>query len=287
MRKSSRLLALAALTTTLGMAAAQAPNGAPMNLVPIVQTAPGAAPVAGLAPIVPGAGQVPAPQAPLPPALVAHLNAWEAKHKTMTSLYTDVEMVRRDIVADKKKSYGGLLMCMKPTMARLDIKLKTDPNQWQIYMCTGPNLYQYDSVEKTVTDHKLPQGGNGVQGNLLLEFMSGAMTAADVERRFDLRLAREEEFYIHIEVKPRLRRDKEEFESMMLILFSSKATGREYLPKIVVIRTQNGQTDETWTFSDNPKINNPGLKASEFKYIVPPPGWQKKDGGAQNLAPRK
>ncbi|MGL4421028.1 MAG: hypothetical protein ACRCZF_10220, partial [Gemmataceae bacterium] len=74
---------------------------------------------------------------------------------------------------------------------------------------------------------------------------------------------------------------------MMLILFSSKATGRAYLPKIVVIRTQNGQADETWTFSDNPKINNPGVKAASFQYQVPPPGWQKKVGGAQNIAPRK
>ena len=265
------------------LAAAQTPPAAPKNLAPITvpQTA---APVAGLA----APPVAPAPAA-LPAALVNHLTMWETKHKTISSYYNTADRVNRNLLTRKETKSEGTIMCLKPNYAWVQMANTADKNRWEAYISEGRSLFAYDSGKKSVKEFRLPQGA-AIEGNLLLEFMSGALSAKDVMGRFELRLAREEEYYTHIELKPKRGKDKEEFETMTLVLYTDKVKGLEYLPKIVVIRANNGEDEEQWTFSDKPKLNNPGLTAGSFKYQEPPPGWTKvppqQVGGAQGL-PRK
>jgi TIGR03009 family protein len=105
--------------------------------------------------------------------------------------------------------------------------------------------------------------------------MSGLMTAADIKQRFDVTLEKEEEFYVHLRILPRLEKDKQEFEKMTLVLYSSKLATRgwDYLPAVVVFSRNDGQEVEQWTFKE-PKVNPPGVKKEHFVPEAPPKGWQ-------------
>jgi TIGR03009 family protein len=247
-------------------AVAQSPAEAPKNLAPVVQ--PPAAPIAAVA----------APVA-VPAALTAHLNAWQARHAQITSLYTECDRVIRNKLLGKEKAYSGTVMCLKPNLAWMKLDAKANTADFLAYICDGNSVFEYEASAKTVTEHKLPKSNpNSVGDNLLIEFMSGSMTAADVIKRFDLTLQKEEEHYVHIDLKPRQGKDMQEFESMLLVLYGPKLQpkGWDYLPAVVVMRRQNGQEEEQWTFK-NPVVNSPQIKKEQFGFKLPA-GWTKKDG---------
>lgn len=216
--------------------------------------------------------------AAIPPALQAHLTGWEKKAAAVTSYYADCEFTKKNTTTRKETAYTGTLMCMKPNLARMRIDNKADKTDYQAYIADGRAVYQYDGREKTVSQYVIPPGGkNNVGDNLLMEFMSGSMTADDVKTRFDLKLEKEEDHYTHIRISPRLDRDKQEFETMLLVLYGPKLADRgwDYLPAVVVMSKNGGQEVEQWTFKE-PKINHPGVKKEQFVAVMPDKkdGWQ-------------
>jgi TIGR03009 family protein len=276
-------LTLTALLAAAPAAVAQAPSpppgsaGNPRVPTPGSGVAPGVNP--GGVPAVPvAAGAVPA----VPPALNAHLLAWEAKAKGVQNLYTECERVTKQVLLRKERTAVGSVVCMKPNLARMRMDFKDKPGEYEAYICDGANVYQYDGAEKTLTPHRIPPGGQGGVGDsLLLEFMSGSMTADDVKRRFDLKLLKEEEFYVHLEILPRLAKDKQEFEKLLLVLYGPKAAVRklDYLPAVVVMSKDNGQTTEQWTFK-NMQANVAGITKEQFAYVPPPKDWTVKQPAA-------
>jgi TIGR03009 family protein len=257
-----------------------------------------AAPVAFSQPLVGNSGTAPGsvPNQPaqsqpapaqLPQSLVNHLNAWEAKQKQVNSLRADCELVRSDKIRRREKVYAGTVMYMKPNLAWLKIAAKGDPADATGYLCNGTSVYEYDAGRKSVTEHKIPAAParsleDKVKGyvpeamtdNLFLHFLSGSMTAAGLMKRFDLRLVKEEEYYIHIELKPRLDKDRQEFDSVTLVLYGPKAAayGWDYLPKVVIIPGSSGQSEDRWTL-DKMQPNAKEVAAESFRFSRPD-GWQ-------------
>ncbi len=218
--------------------------------------------------------------APLPAALEAHLKAWEAKSVSIVNMYTECEMVRKNLILRKEATFTGSIVCMKPSLARMKLENKADKADYLAYICDGTSVYEYSGRDKAVTQHKIPPGGkNNVGDNLLIEFMSGKMTADDVKSRFDIKLVKEEEFYVHLQIGPKQERDKQEFESMLLVLFSEKAKDMAYLPAVVVMQKNNAQELDQWTFK-KPMSNVQGIKQADFSYQPPPKDWQVKQAGA-------
>lgn len=229
-----------------------------------------------------------APATALDPRLEAHLRAWEARARSTQNLYIECERVAKQVLLRKERVATGSIICMKPNLARMRMDFKDKPGEYEAYICDGSSVFQYDGAEKTMTPHKIPPGGQGGVGdNLLLEFMSGTMTADDVKRRFDLRLVKEEEYYVHLEVLPRLPKDKQEFEKLLLVLYGPKTVAQklDYLPAVVVMTKDNGQTVEQWTFK-KVMSNVDGVKKEDFAYIPPPKDWTiKTPPQAQSAAP--
>lgn len=254
--------------------------GAPIATTPM---APGGAPAsppaaAGGAPLpTPGAP----PAAPLAPELVAHLAGWEKVMQGAPSFYCKgVTKVHRNRITKKEVTSVGEIMCLKPNMARMRLEAKpapgqkADPNEYTAYICTGQEVYEYDGAAKVVTVYKLNNGGVG--DNLLLEFMAGALKAADVARRFDLKLLKQDQNYAYLEIKPRLPRDQAEFETMILVLFLPNLPGAEqmaYLPRTVVMRKRD--QEETWDFPQ-PAVGAQGITKDHFKFVPVPKelGWK-------------
>ncbi len=227
---------------------------------------------------------VPAVGVAIPPALQAHLTAWEKKSASVSSYYAECEFVKKDTIRRRDTTYTGTLMCMKPNLARMRIDNKADKTDYLAYIADGKAVYEYNGREKIVSQHVIPPGGKGGVGdNLLMEFMSGSMTADDVKTRFDLKLEKEEDHYTHIKISPKLDRDKQEFDTMLLVLYGAKLADRgwDYLPAVVVMSKNGGQEVEQWTFKE-PKINHPGVKKDQFVAIMPDKkdGWQFKQMNA-------
>jgi TIGR03009 family protein len=277
-------LSISGLLVAAGVAAAQTPT--PMGLA-----RPDQLPGAGRA----GAAIVPAAAVALPPALQAHLSAWEKKSTSVGSYYSDCEYVRKNLLVRKETTFTGTMMCMKPNLARMRIDNKADRADFLSYIADGKAVYEYAGKDKVVRQFLIPAGGKGGVGdNLLMEFMSGSMSADDVKTRFDLKLEKEEEYYTHIKILPKLEKDKQEFESMLLVLYSGKLAERkwDYLPAVVVIQKNRDEIDQ-WTFKE-PKINNDGIKKEHFVATMPrkEDGWEFKTmnaaptGGANPTVPK-
>jgi TIGR03009 family protein len=176
----------------------------------------------------------------------------------------------------KVTSYSGTMMCLKPNMASMRLDLKPAAGQkagdydFETYICNGKAVFQYDGPSKTVTIYPITKG---VGENLLLEMMSGQLRANDVLRRFDTKLLKQDQHYVYIELLPKLPRDTMEFTSMTLVLFQPTLPGVGYLPRTVVIRKENGSSEEIWDFP-LPEINKLGIKPEMFEYTKPAEGWK-------------
>ncbi len=273
MSRVSRWSALSVSLILGGVSVAQPP--VPVQRPPLNA---GAVPVAGAPAAVPAA-------APVSPALEAHLKAWETRSAGVQTMYTECEMVRKDLVRRRELNYTGSIACMKPSLARMRMDNKATKGDYLAYICDGSYVYEYSGLDKTVTQIRIPPGGKGGVGdNLLIEFMSGNLTAADVKARFEVSLAKEEEFYVHLQIVPRFAKDKQDFDSMLLVLFGPGAREMAYLPAIVVMKKNNGQEIEQWTFK-KPIANAQGIKREDFQYVKPAADWQIKAAGAANAAP--
>lgn len=236
-----------------------------------------------------GASVIPTPgatAAAADPKLVAHLQAWEARMKAIGNLVCECDKVLTDNVlkrvAEKKV---GKIYCMKPNYAfmRLDRApdQPADPNDFMTWICDGKAIYQYSGRQKQCEEYKLAANG-GIQGNLLLEFMSGSMTAKDALNRFDVKLLKEDSNYVYIDIRPRLVSDKEDFEVMTLVFFGPNVgpahQAQRYLPAVVRMTKNQNKEEEVWTFK-TPQINVQGLTPKTFEKQPLAPGWRNVVGG--------
>jgi TIGR03009 family protein len=273
----------AGLTLTAVLAASSAIAQAPPAAPP---AAPGGAPIATTPPAsgggahlpTPGAG-APAQPAPVAPELLAHLKGWETVMQAANSFYCkDVTKVHQNLITKKESTAAGEIMCLKPNMARMRLQKKVapgqkaDPNDYIAYICTGQEVYEYDGNAKVVTVYKLANGGVG--DNLILEFISGSLKAADVVKRFDLKLLKQDDNYVYLEIRPRLPRDQAEFESMVLVLFKPnlpQLPHLAYLPRTVVMRKRDQV--ETWDFPQ-PTVGAQGITKNHFQFVPAPKDWK-------------
>jgi TIGR03009 family protein len=213
-------------------------------------------------------------------SLAQHLAAWEARQKQVKNLSAECTLVKKNLLHRKESIFTGSIQCMKPNLARLQFRDKANPANEFTHLLDGKSAYEFDGAARRVTEYRLPTADplapRGADDDVLRAFISGSLTASEAAKRFELRLLKEEKFYIHIEVKPRRPKDLQEFESMTLVLFGPKtaASGLDYLPAVVVLRSNNGQSEEMWTF-DHEKIvvNSDKVTAESFKFVAPP-GWQ-------------
>jgi TIGR03009 family protein len=268
-----RSIGAAVLLLAGSVAAAQVPGGQPTGRVPT--------PGVGQTGITPTAlQQYPAPD----PQVVAHLKAWEAKMAGLKVMYTQCEVTREETLLRKAKKYSGSVVCMKPNYARMRISSPTDTNDWEAYLSNGKNIYVYNGSRKELTWYDIPAGNTGVGDNLLMEFMSGSLTADAALRRFDMKLvqpATPDENYLFFEVKPRLTRDKQEFETMQLVLYSPTIKKElqpwTYLPRMVQLTKNNKELVETWNFTQ-PTLNDERYTVKDFQPVDPGKDWQKGPG---------
>jgi len=241
-------------------------------------------PPAGLGlPIAPGVPPAPAvvPAAPVVDAvLMGHLRNWETVMKSAENFYAEVKVTRENKVRKSKTDLIGSIMCKKPGQARMRLEdivvpgTKPDPFSYIAYIATGKAVWEYSGYDKLVTETRLPEGEKS-KGNMLLEFLSGAISADEAVKRFSIKLLKEDTHYIYLELTSLTDEDKVDFSVMKMVFFRNLPTmpGRAYLPRQVILMKPNGQEEEVWNF-DVVGINVQGIKPEYFTPAPVEQGWK-------------
>lgn len=241
-------LSLAALLFATSVHA-QLPPQPPQNTTPPMAVPPAAA----------------APAAPNPARLDQMLQRWEQEMKNVQSLSADLHRTTRDKTFGRDEVFTGTAKYMKPNYAVLEMK-KKDSDLFEKYLCSGQFLYEYVPAVKKIRVHELPQPKAGqVSEDNFLSFLFG-MKAEEAKKRYDLRLVKEDQYYVYIEILPKFPADKVDFQKARLILSVSN-----YLPRQVWFEQPNGN-EITW---DVPKINA-GVSLPKTDFQPPtqlPAGW--------------
>lgn len=222
------------------------------------------------------AAQPPAQQPPqnptaLDPAnnrLDAALLEWEKAMKKVETLYAELTRTSVNQTFRSTEVFDGSARYMRPNLALLDMRKRgTKPNEvvFERYVCTGTFLYEYHQATKTLRVHELPPAKPGqVADDNLMTFLFG-MKAEEAKRRYELKLVKEDQHYVYVEVAPRFPADKADFQQARLVL-----NRQTYLPRQLWFQQPNGNTI-LWEI---PRIQSDvPLKRTDFTQPQPPEGW--------------
>jgi len=227
---------------------------------------------AALLVIAPLAAQQPQAAAPaLDPArnrLDALLLRWEQEMGKVQTLAVQCTRTTVDKTFQVTDVFEGTAKYMKPNLAMLEMQKKDKPQVFEKYVCSGAFLYEYAPQTREVRVHELPGPKPGqAEGDNFLSFIFG-MKAEEAKRRYDLQLVKEDQWYVYLEIKPRLPADKADFQKARLVL-----NNQTFLPRELWFEQPNGN-EVKW---DLPRVDN-GAKLSRVDFTAPatPPGWTMK-----------
>jgi len=211
----------------------------------------------------------PAPAVTLDPArnpLDALLVQWEQKMTSITDLSAEIVRIKEDKVYGTREIFEGWAKFKKPGLALLDLHRRDSPAVIEKYICTGTFLYEFSQSNKQVRVHELPPPKPGqIADDNFLSFLFG-MKAEEAKSRYDLKVVKDDNFYIYLEVLPRTPADKADFQKAQLAF-----TRSTMLPRLLIFMEPNGNR-VNW---DIPSIDiNARLNRNEFTSPTLPPGWK-------------
>jgi len=220
-----------------------------------------------------GSAQPPSRQ-PAPPAepardnkLDGYLREWEKAMQSVQSLAAQLERTDVNKTFGSKDIYVGTAQFLKPNLALLAMAKKEKPDVLvEKFVCSGTNLYQYFPQQKEIRVHPLPQPKQGqVADDNILSFLFG-MKADEAKRRYDMKLAKEDQWYIYVEILPRFDADKADFHRARLVLLKDN-----FLPRQLWFEQANGD-EVIW---DIPRVENGAkLNRKDFESPAVPTGWK-------------
>lgn len=221
----------------------------------------------------PGSNPTPAAAAAAAKKLDNYLLRWEQEMKKINTLSANIARI------DKDKSFGtlskvvGEAKYMKvgtgqtaANLALLELKREGKNEIVDKVISTGTYLYQFYPPQKEIRAYELPKPKPGqVAEDGFLGLLFG-MKAEEAKQRFDLTLAKEDDYYVYVYVAPKFPADKVEFARARLVLNRDS-----FLPRQLWFETPNG-TESTW---DIPVIKT-GITLDRREFDAPrtPPGWK-------------
>ena len=260
---------------TVALAQAPRPQGQPPQTQPIQLGTPQtngsplpARPTSNQAPTVPALD-------PQNNPLDKFLLQWEKEMTGVDSLVASMSRTEVNLTFQQTDVYVGNAKYLKPNLAMLELQKKGNAEQFEKFICTGEFLYQYVPSQKEIRAIPMPKPKDGqVADNNFLTFLFG-MKAAEAKRRYDLKLTKEDQYYVYIEVVPRFDADKADFMRARLVLNKSN-----FMPRQLWFEQPNKDT-VTW---DIPTVETKvALKKEEFVSPQTPQGWKFKQVPTNDL----
>lgn len=286
-RRTRLAVASALLAAPLAVAQAPVEPLKPVSGFPATPAQPQTKPQTQPGGVTPAGGQLPvadpqpgvkaAPPAPVPPdaKTTAHLVGWETAMKDVRTYYAAAKMTEAEPAMKREAKFDVSVWLLSPNLARMDMAKAPAPGREanppdKMIISTGKTIYEYDSTRKVRTSAALGPGGAG--NNLLLDLMSGP-SAKSLAQRFTITTSKEDENFVILEIKPVFAWDKDEFETMTVALCGAKFKERAYIPRMVILKRDEGKWTQTWDFED-PKVNPKGIDATTFNPVDVPRGWK-------------
>ena len=236
------------------------------------QTAPPTAPPAAAA-------------APAPNKLDEYLRRWEQEMSKVETLAAQLNRTDKDKTFERVSKFTGYAQYMKvgkgPTaqnLAALELRPEGKTDVAEKIICTGTFMYVFATAQKEVRVYEVPKPKPGqVADDNALSFLLG-MKAEEAKRRYDLKLAKEDQFYIYVDVAPRSPADKAEFQRARIVLNKDS-----FLPRQLWFESPNN-SEVTW---DIPRVQaGVAVKREVFDAPKAQPGWKLVPVPRQDLPPR-
>src|SRR5262249_45575429 len=148
----------------------------------------------------------------------------------------------KDKTFDTVQKFTGFAQYMKAgagatgmNLAMLELRPEGKGEISHKFICTGTFLYQFLPAQKEVRAYELPRPKPGqVAEDNFLSFLFG-MKAEEAKRRYDLRLAKEDQWYVYVDILPRFPRDKADFQRARIVLNKDS-----FLPRQLWFEQPNG-----------------------------------------------
>ena len=219
-------------------------------------------------------------------ALDGYLQKWEGAMKDVTSLGAQLVRIDKDRTFNTVQKLAGEAYYMKagtgPTalnLALLEMRLEGRDKKEikEKFICTGTYIYQFLPDQKEIRYYEMPKPKPGqVAEDNLLSLLFG-MKADDAKRRYSLKMAKEDQHYIYVDIAPRSAADKADFQRARLVLNKGNS-----LPRQLWFEHANGN-EVMW---DIPNLRT-DVKLDRKVFDAPktPPGW-KLVPGDKNPPPR-
>jgi TIGR03009 family protein len=198
--------------------------------------------------------------------LDAVLIEWEQHMKRVETLSAQCTRTTVDRVLKDTEVFEGAAQYIKPDLFTVEMKQKGKPERYEKWICTGTFLYEFLPQDKLLRVHELPRSKSGqLPQDSFLPFLRG-MKADEAKLRYDLTLKKEDQWWIYVEIKPRLEEDKADFQSARLVLSS-----QTFLPRELRFKQPN-DSEVIW---DIPKIQS-GARLNRADFTAPkaPVGWK-------------
>jgi len=217
-------------------------------------------------PAVPQAGQ---PAVTLDPAhnrLDALLIRWANEMSHVQSLEATIVRTTKDKTFGDTEIAQGMARYLKPDMASVRLDFASRPGKFEQYVWSGNALYEFRPQDKLLRVHALPPRPAGqLSDDSFVSFIFG-MKAEEVKRRYDMRLAKENENWAYIYIYPRYPGDKVDFQRAELVLNS-----KTMMPRRLWFEQPN-KNEITW---DLPRVAT-GLPLDKNLFVRPPApaGWR-------------
>jgi TIGR03009 family protein len=205
--------------------------------------------------------------------LDGYLKRWEEQMRKVQTLAAVLGRVDKDKSFGTTTKYTGLAQYMRsgtgPTamnLAHMEMKQENKAEVAEKIICTGTYLYMFAPAQKEIRAYEIPRPKPGqVADDNFMSFMFG-MKAEEAKKRYVLTLAKEDKWWIYMDVAPRSAADKAEFARARLVL--SRET---FLPRQLWFEHANGNEIQ-W---DIPKLENgASIDRRVFDAPKPPPGWK-------------
>jgi TIGR03009 family protein len=202
---------------------------------------------------------------PQPSTLDFHLTQWESKMKGIETISAQITREKEDKVFRTRDVFIGEAKYMKPNLAKLELYKKGRPDVYEKFVITGAYLYEYYAQDKQIRIHELPKPKPGqVADNNFLSFMFG-MKADEAKRRYDMKVVKESNYYVYLEIYPRTVDDKAEFQKAQLALLKNT-----YLPRMLIYTEAQGNKIQYDIQADT----KARVDRNEFIQPELPKGWQ-------------
>jgi TIGR03009 family protein len=221
----------------------------------------------------PSSAAKPGPTAADAAKLDGYLRRWEGEMRKVQTLSAILGRINRDKAFGTTTKYTGYAQYMRagngPTalnLAHMEMKEETKADFAEKVICTGTYLYMYAPAQKEIRAYEIPRPKPGqVSDDNFMSFMFG-MKAEEAKKRYSLTLAKEDKYYIYVDVVPRFAADKAEFARARLVLNRDS-----FLPRQLWFEHANGN-EITW---DIPKLQS-GVSIDRRVFDAPkaPAGWQ-------------